>query len=168
MREYGCRRPLLLLCVLVCIDAAPPHRETADEFQSADKQGQRDREREEQQRKEIAKYVKYMGYLETVLTILQATPQWKEVMQTMTQEEMRKGKIADMVDKLDPHVVQQLVKAKLLEMQRLEHEIKEQMRVDGGSTHNIKVGCFTYSLNAKKSDRSGFVLLADSFGGTYC
>lgn len=30
-----------------------------------------------------------MGYLETVLTILQATPQWKEAMQSMTQEEMR-------------------------------------------------------------------------------
>lgn len=30
-----------------------------------------------------------MRYLETVLNILQATPQWKEAMQSMTQEEMR-------------------------------------------------------------------------------
>ncbi|VDO15317.1 unnamed protein product, partial [Brugia timori] len=85
---------LLSFCVLISlyIDAAPPNRDTVDELQSVDKQRQWDQEqqrREEMQKEEIAKYVKYMKYLETVLSILQATPQWKEAMQNMTQEEMR-------------------------------------------------------------------------------
>uniref|UniRef100_A0A8R1TVY1 EF-hand domain-containing protein n=1 Tax=Onchocerca volvulus TaxID=6282 RepID=A0A8R1TVY1_ONCVO len=137
-------RWLLLFYILtsLCIDAAPPNRDTADDLQNADMQRQweqEQRQREEVQKEEIAKYVKYMRYLETVLNILQATPQWKEAMQSMTQEEMRGGKIAEMVDKLEPHIIEQLAKAKILELQRLEQEIKDQLNADGGATHNIKV-----------------------------
>ncbi|KAK6110223.1 EF-hand domain family protein [Brugia pahangi] len=135
---------LLSFCVLISlyIDAAPPNRDTADELQSVDKQRQWNQEqqrREEMQKEEIAKYVKYMKYLETVLSILQATPQWKEAMQNMTQEEMRGGKIAEMVNKLEPHIIEQLAKAKILELQRLEQEIKDQLDADGGATDNIKI-----------------------------
>lgn len=44
-----------------------------------------------------------------------------------------------MVDNLEPHIIEQLVKAKILELQRLEQEIKDQLDADGGATHNIKV-----------------------------
>uniref|UniRef100_A0A0R3RLY6 EF-hand domain-containing protein n=1 Tax=Elaeophora elaphi TaxID=1147741 RepID=A0A0R3RLY6_9BILA len=137
-------RWLLLFCVfmLLCVDAAPPNRDTVDDLQNTDRQKQWEeekRQREEVQKKEIAKYVKYMRYLETVLSILQATPQWKEAMQSMTQEEMRGGKIAEMVDKLEPHIIEQLAKAKILELQRLEQEIRDQLDADGGATHNIKI-----------------------------
>lgn len=44
-----------------------------------------------------------------------------------------------MVDKLEPHVIEQLAKAKILELQRLEQEIKDQLHADGGATYNIKV-----------------------------
>ncbi|EJW75910.1 hypothetical protein WUBG_13180 [Wuchereria bancrofti] len=137
-------RWLLSFCVLISlyIDAAPPNRDTADELQNVDKQRQWEQEqqrKEEMQKEEIAKYVKYMRYLETVLSILQATPQWKEAMQSMTQEEMRGGKIAEMVNKLEPHIIEQLAKAKILELQRLEQEIKDQLDTDGGATDNIKV-----------------------------
>ncbi|MCP9266126.1 Nucleobindin-2 [Dirofilaria immitis] len=119
-----------------------PNRGTADNLESASKQRQWEqerRQREEFQKEEIAKYVKYMKYLETVLNILQATPQWKEAMQSMTQEEMRVGgKIAEMVDKLEPHIIEQLAKAKILELQRLEQEIKDQLNADNGAIHNIK------------------------------
>ncbi|CAG9535065.1 unnamed protein product [Cercopithifilaria johnstoni] len=137
-------RWLLLFCILIslCIDAFPPKRDTVDDLQNSDKQRQweqEQRQRERVQKEEIAKYVKYMRYLETVLSILQATPQWKEAMQSMTQEEMRGGKIAEMVDKLEPHIIEQLVKAKILELQRLEQEIKDQLDADGGATNNIKI-----------------------------
>ncbi|VDM23266.1 unnamed protein product [Wuchereria bancrofti] len=137
-------RWLLSFCVLISlyIDAAPPNRDTADELQNVDKQRQWEQEqqrKEEMQKEEIAKYVKYMRYLETVLSILQATPQWKEAMQSMTQEEMRGGKIAEMVNKLEPHIIEQLAKAKILELQRLEQEIKDQLDTDGGATDNIKI-----------------------------
>ncbi|KAM3726510.1 Nucleobindin-2 [Dirofilaria immitis] len=125
-----------------CVDGAPPNRGTADNLESASKQRQWEqerRQREEFQKEEIAKYVKYMKYLETVLNILQATPQWKEAMQSMTQEEMRGGKIAEMVDKLEPHIIEQLAKAKILELQRLEQEIKDQLNADNGAIHNIKI-----------------------------
>uniref|UniRef100_A0A915PT47 EF-hand domain-containing protein n=1 Tax=Setaria digitata TaxID=48799 RepID=A0A915PT47_9BILA len=132
-----CLRWVLLFCILIwlCADAAPPNRDMADNLQNAEKQQQWEQEQKEQ----MAKYVKYMRYLETVLTILQATPQWKEAIQSMTQEEMRGGKIAEMVDKLEPHIIEQLAKAKILELQRLEQEIKDQLNADGGATLNIKV-----------------------------
>lgn len=44
-----------------------------------------------------------------------------------------------MVDKLEVHVIEQLAKAKILELQRLEQEIRDQLDADGGATHNIKV-----------------------------
>ncbi|EFO16668.2 EF hand family protein [Loa loa] len=134
--------PLFCILISLSIDAAPTNRDEVDDLQNADKQRrweQEQRRREEVQKEEIAKYVKYMRYLETVLNILQATPQWKEAMQSMTQEEMLSGKIAEMVDKLEPHIIEQLAKAKILELQRLEQEIRDQLDVDGGATHNIKI-----------------------------
>lgn len=44
-----------------------------------------------------------------------------------------------MVDKLEPHIIEQLVNAKIMELQRLEQEIKDQLEADGGATYNIKV-----------------------------
>lgn len=99
---------------------------------------QRQKEIEEEKKKEIAKYVKYMNYLETVLTILQSTTQFKEAMMNMTQQEMREGKIAYVVDHLEPHIVEQLTKAKMLELKRLEQEIKDQIQLDGHE-RNVKI-----------------------------
>ncbi|KAL3981972.1 EF-hand domain family protein [Acanthocheilonema viteae] len=137
-------RWLLLFCLLIllCIDAAPPNRDTADSLQNVDKQRQwkeEQRQREEAQKEGIAKYVKHVKYLDTVLNILRTTPQWNEIMQTMTQEEIRSGKIAEMVDKLEPHIIEQLLKAKKLELRRLEDEMKNQSSADGGALHNIEI-----------------------------
>lgn len=134
---------LLLFCeflIPLCIDAAPPYRESSDQQNlNSDYRLEREqRDRMEEQKKEVAKYVKYMNYLVNVLNILQATPQWKVAMQNMTQEEMRDGKIAELVDHLEPHVIEQLAKVKLLELQRLKEE-RDQLKANSDPTDSIKV-----------------------------
>uniref|UniRef100_A0AC35U6Z9 EF-hand domain-containing protein n=1 Tax=Rhabditophanes sp. KR3021 TaxID=114890 RepID=A0AC35U6Z9_9BILA len=79
----------------------------------------------------------YSKYLEKVVKILETDPQFRQKMATMSEQEMKEGKLADHFDVISDTVIHELTKEKLIELERLREMIAAQMKADGGA-HNLQ------------------------------